>query len=444
MRWPHLSCLVLGLTACGERTVPPEGQVLLYVDTDAPLPAGPGSAPREVPALFDRLRIDIIPEGRALPCDGCTRIFPVDHETVFAGQASVGVVPEPGERPRVRVRLYRSGGTASAEPRPASTIEHVIRLPAVDETGIVEASVFLRATGVGLVEGSLEAPLEPTEGRDAGGRSGSWPGVPAPCPETMAPGRVCVPGGAFWMGDPRLDLSSVDDTGGERERLVVLGTFVVDESEVTVGDIRASGVARLEGGVSADPSEIIADCTYSAEPADRETLPVNCVTWFTANNHCLAVGGQLPTEAQLEFLLSQRGRTRFVWGDAPPTCTDAVYAAEEQCEGIWPRGPSPAGSAVGDRLILAGGEAVDLAGNLSEWARDRWQRDEEPCWAASLTFDPLCETPSGIDPDARSFRGSAWNEDTALNLQGAARRRLSDEMLAVSSSLGLRCVYPSP
>lgn len=440
MRW---ALLLLGLTACGERTLPPEGQVLLYVDTDAPLPAAPGSPPREVPALFDRLRIDIIPEGRDSPCDGCTRIFPIDHDTVFAGEASVGIAAEPGARPRIRVRLYRSGGTASAEPRPASTIEQIIRLPAVDETGIVEASVFLPTTDVGTIRGSLDAPRDPIDGRDAGGRTGRWPGDAAPCPD-LSPDQVCVPGGAFWMGDPRLDLSSVDDTEGERERLVVLSTFVVDAAEVTVGDIRASGVARLQGGVSADPSEVIADCTYSAEPAAREDLPVNCVTWFTANNHCLAVGGLLPTEAQLGYLLSARGRSRFVWGDAAPTCADAVFAAEDQCAGVWPRGPSPAGSAPGDRLALPSGEAVDLAGNLAEWARDRWQRDDEPCWTASLLVDPVCETPSRIDPDARSFRGSAWQEDAELNLQAAARRRLADEMFAVSSTLGLRCVYPSP
>lgn len=440
MRWAWL----LLLAACSERTLPPEGQVLLYVDTDAPLPAAPGAAPRDVPGLFDRLRIDIIPEGANTPCEACTRIFTIDHDTVFAGEASVGIVPEPGERPRVRVRLYRSGGTASAEPRAPSTIEKVIRLPAVDETGVEEVSVFLPATDVGQIFGSLEAPLDPIEGRDAGGRAGRWPGDPAPCPETMAPEQVCVPGGAFWMGDPRLDLSSVDDTGGERERLVVMSTFVVDATEVTVGAIRASGVARLQGGVSADPSEVLDDCVYSADPGDREAVPVNCVTWFTANNHCQAVGGQLPSEAQLEYLLSNRGRSRYVWGEAEPTCVDAVFAAEDQCTDVWPRGPSPAGSAPRDRLVLAGGEIVDLAGNLAEWARDRWQRDEEACWVPSLLSDPTCETPSNIDPDARSFRGGAWGEDGPLNMRAATRRRLANEMFAVSSTLGLRCVYPSP
>lgn len=440
MRWAFL----LLLAACGERTLPPEGQVLLYVDTDAPLPAAPGSAPRKVPGLFDRLRIDIIPEGESAPCEACTRVFTIDHDTVFAGEASVGIVPEPGERPRVRVRLYRSGGTASAEPRATSTVEKVIRLPDIDETGIVEVSVFLPATDVGQVLGSLEAPLDPIEGRDAGGRTGSWPGEPAPCPEVMDPGHVCVPGGAFWMGDPRLDLSSVDDTGGERERLVVMSTFVVDAAEVTVGAIRASGVARLQDAISGDPSEVLADCVYTAEPGDRESMPVNCVTWFTANNHCQAVGGQLPSEAQLEYLLSGRGRSRYVWGESDPQCVDAVYAAEDQCTGVWPTGPSPAGSALRDRLVLPGGEVVDLAGNLAEWARDRWQRDEESCWAPSLLSDPTCETPSSIDPDARSLRGSAWQEDVALNMQAATRRRLADEMFAVSSTLGLRCVYPSP
>lgn len=442
MRWLALP-LSLALFGCTERTSPPEGQVLLYLDTDAPLPSAPGSPPRAVPGLFDRLRIDILPEGAEAPCEGCTRIFTIDHQTVVDGEASVGIVPLPGDRPRVRVRLYRSGGTASAEPRATSTVEQVIRLPAVEPTGVAEATVFLPATDVGQPRGTIDRPLDPTLGRDAGGRAGTWPGAPAPCPE-MVQGRVCVPGGAFWMGDPRLDLSSVDDTGGERERLVVLSTFTVDAAEATVADLRASGVARLEGGISADPSEIIADCTYTGEPGDREALPVNCVTWFTADRHCEARGGMLPTEAQLEFLLSARGRSRFVWGNSAPTCADAVHRAEDECAYLWPQGPSPAGSAALDRLALPGGVAVDLAANLAEWARDRWQRDDEPCWAPSLVFDPICETPSSLDGDARAIRGSAWQEDTDLNLQAAARRRLANEMFAVSSTLGLRCVYPSP
>ena len=63
-----VGALLSSALGCTE-DLPPEGQLLLTVVTDAPLPppTGFGDGP---PALFDRLRFDIVPPGRSEPCDG--------------------------------------------------------------------------------------------------------------------------------------------------------------------------------------------------------------------------------------------------------------------------------------------------------------------------------------------------------------------------------------
>ena len=161
MRAP-LFALALLVIGCSEE-LPPEGQVVVTVWTDAPLPGDTGTdAPGGVPALFDRLRFDIVPPGSDTPCDDCSREFGIDHETVASGRASIGVAPPIGEEGwRVRVRLYRSGGTLSPDPRPASTLEKVIALPPVNAEGKVPLSVVLWTDTVAFPVGSLTEPREP-------------------------------------------------------------------------------------------------------------------------------------------------------------------------------------------------------------------------------------------------------------------------------------------
>src|SRR5262245_3667260 len=121
------------LVACLDRTLPPEGQVVLYVATDAPLPHD-NAAQRpfeEPPPLFDTLRVDVLEA-----CDAdCTRDFPLSREIVDAG-ASVGILPDPAALPLVRLRLFRASVVDGDGPRRESTIDMTVSLPAVGEEGI--------------------------------------------------------------------------------------------------------------------------------------------------------------------------------------------------------------------------------------------------------------------------------------------------------------------
>ena len=75
--------------------LPPEGQIVLAVDTDAVVPAAPGATPE--PAypgpVFDRLSVDFFAPGEDSPCPDCAREFPVDDRMFAERRVSVGFVP---------------------------------------------------------------------------------------------------------------------------------------------------------------------------------------------------------------------------------------------------------------------------------------------------------------------------------------------------------------
>ncbi|PKN45680.1 MAG: hypothetical protein CVU63_08560 [Deltaproteobacteria bacterium HGW-Deltaproteobacteria-20] len=141
MRASHGPWLVfsLALASCGVDDLPPEGQVVLHVATDAPLPLALGQVPPDSHvALFDRLSFEVFPPGSSEPCDACFRAFEVDEAMFRASRASVGIVSA-AAGVRVRVRLFR-GNLDAPSPRDTSTIESVAQVLAKLEgnPGLVE------------------------------------------------------------------------------------------------------------------------------------------------------------------------------------------------------------------------------------------------------------------------------------------------------------------
>lgn len=456
------------LAACDAESVvlPAEGHVLVHVDTDAPVPPPPGSlaAPGTPAPLFDRLSVEVYAPGSAEPCDGCVRELQLDEAVLRAG-GSFAVEPA-GARSgvRVRLRMYRAAGHLEGEPAPEATVETTVRLPDVPREGAVDVRVFLPTDAVGVPAGSIEAPLPAEAGAWSASRAGTWPGAQRiDCPAPPAPGEVCIPGGAFWMGNP---LAQEDPKlAATRQRLVVLSPFYLDAREVTAGEYRAAKlpvgeVVYWSGDTAGDEVEDF--CTLSLPTVEsRDALPIACITWAGARAYCQARGADLPTEAELEYVLGGLASNPYLWGVDPPRCADAIWSRAETsitgftnfyCSADVPPGdiggalvlpPDAADQAAApprlrDRLVLPTGTVFDLEGNVTEWARDTWNRQDEPCWThegPNVFVDPLCETP-GVDGDLRPIRGGGWGSN-ASTLRAA--HRTANKAIEAALTGGMRC-----
>jgi hypothetical protein len=176
------------LLACGGqtgKTLPPIGQIKLYVATDAPLPAGPDKPvdPNEPPALFDRLRIDVFAPEASEACAGCSNEWELDR--MGLEDASIGIVPPPGVGGYVaRARLFRGITLKGGEPPQLSTIDVYVALPPVNREGISKRTIVLRVQDLGHPVGSLSEPGSTLEGDPCVALRGESceapPGQPAP------------------------------------------------------------------------------------------------------------------------------------------------------------------------------------------------------------------------------------------------------------------------
>lgn len=445
-----LLCAVVS-AGCGADELPRLGQVLLYVDTDAPLPPPPGQAPGpdDPPALFDTVRVDVFsPDGA---CSPCSHEFAVDRERIGPG-ASLGILPAAGVPGYVaRVRLFRAALVKGDQPRVDSTIDRTVALPEVAEGRIDELTVDLPTDEVGVAVGTLQAPHPARTVRPFVSAVGSWPGARRlDCDDAPADDEVCVPGGAYWMGNPAMSTSQLTEPV-DRQRLVVVSPFYLDKTEVTVARFRASGLA-VENDPVISPNTGGDDlndwCTYTDAPGALEDHPVNCISWRRAEAYCESLGKQLPTEASYEYVASALRSADYNWGADDPSCSDAVFgragygalaSASAPCKpqvGIG--GPLPSGSGARDALTLATGTVVDLAGNVREHAVDLWNMQDEACWTFTVGQDPICEQPSA-EPrrgTARAVRGGSWL-DLRRRLMAASRDLLGET--ETDAATGFRC-----
>lgn len=416
MRAVALAALALAAACSTDAgTLPPRGQLLIYVTTDAPLPprAGGTLPPGSAPPLFDSVAIDVLSPAGA--CEGCSRRFAIDRDMVEGGLASFGVLPPIGAAGyRVRIRIFRAIAQLSGEPIESAALTATITLPPVPAEGITQLTVDLPTDSVGV---PFEAQAKP--GLPPKGHVGTWaPALPKDCAGAPGPGESCVPGGAYWMGNPEVvgALASVD---ASTPRLVTLSPFMIDQHEVIVSDFRSSGVRRtlgffdLSGKPVKDPQDSYDPsgpsgfdiCTFaSVSNGVTDSLPVNCLTWTIAREYCQKLGKDLPTEAQWEYVAGGLRSATFPWGEDTPSCESAVFARDAHpdlpvtcIEGTNGRKtPALAGTGTLDRVPLRGGDVTDLAGNLREYVRDRFQPNGGDCWSAPLLADPICDHPSGL------------------------------------------------
>ena len=234
------------------------------------------------------------------------------------------------------------------------------------------------------------------------------------------PGMVEVPDdGVFEMGS-----NAYPDEMPIRQ--VQVDRFWMDETEVTV----EAYAGCVDAGTCSEPSTGTY-CNWMV--AGREDHPVNCVTWFQAEEYCgYADEGtkRLPTEAEWEKAARGTDAREYPWGDTPgPSCTHVVMIdGGSGCgmDSTWPVGSKPNGDSPYG--------AHDMAGNVWEWVAD-WYAD---------TYDAM-ETSNPTGPETgslRVLRGGSWLGSFSYNFRAAYR--YENDPAYDYITVGFRCARTPP
>ena len=180
---------------------------------------------------------------------------------------------------------------------------------------------------------------------------------------------VAIPAGCFTMGM----------NGAARNvrpaHQVCLSAFSMDRYEVTVADYAKCVKAGrcLPAGISPLSSPHRKYCNWGQK--GRRDHPVNCVSWYQADQFCQWAGRRLPTEAEWEYGARGKDRRLFPWGNGNPPVTS------------WLRG-------VGTSRFAARAGPCRWAANPTESApsvSSTW-------WAMSGSGQPTASTRSSIGP----------------------------------------------
>ncbi len=424
--------------------------IVVHIETDAVLL---GASPTDQAPLFDHLRIEILNAKGELTCATCARELEATQELFLDG---VSFTIEQSNAPRfVRITL-----APSALDIQSTRIEVLGIVDDFPVSGGKDVSFSLRTETVGTPVGTLSEPLRAQVWTGPQLMPATWKkGSHRPCDTTgdtnVAKGSVCVPGGAFWMG---LAPDKFDEYATCGTHLVVTEPFYMDTHEVSQSEwfewattpIPTIPTGDFYTGSGSSPCNGVPTHTIAS-------MPITCVEYDRARAFCQARGGDLPTEAQYEYVLGGLRSQKYVWGSGEPSCDDAVL--DRTRLGVSPiRGAlcndatllSPAfpgvfthgvSSPIGRDVLDIGGTLIlDLAGNVAEWARDRYATSEDACWrseAANILVDPECR----VERDTKNvaFRGGHFGATAALaraSARGAASRN------GKYNEIGFRCVYP--
>lgn len=223
---------------------------------------------------------------------------------------------------------------------------------------------------------------------------------------------ISIPTGEFTMGKEGEKM--------EQQHLVYLGTYWIDQTEVTTG-MYAKCVAD---GVCQEPSQSDSRSreSYYDNSAYAE-YPVIYVSWYQAQTYCNWVGARLPTEAEWEKAARGTDGRLYPWGNASPSDDFLNYSNNEDTlpAGKYPGGASPYG-------------VLDLSANVREWTAD-WFDGEY--YAVSPYENP--QGPS--EGDLRTVRGSSWNEPTIYRGVSDIASRAMALPQYTANDIGFRCAF---
>ena len=199
---------------------------------------------------------------------------------------------------------------------------------------------------------------------------------------------VLIPAGKFTMGRTKL---TADDKTTMRPQIllddrplheVTISAFYLDSHEVTQEQYAAFVAAKKRR----PPYHWLA----GRMPPELAKIPAYNVTWDDAKAYCEARGGRLPSEAEWER--AARGGLDgqdYPWGDK---FDGKLLRSNVES------GPEEVGKHPPNAFGL-----YDMAGNVSEWTADYFEREY---YAKSPAVDP----PGPAEGIYRIIRGGAWSD----------------------------------
>jgi formylglycine-generating enzyme required for sulfatase activity len=438
--------------------------------------------PEDAPSRAAWVRLRVYPRGRERDYRGERFLAPPPAD--LPAEATY-LPPPPIDEASIRKLIVDgSDRTPSTEPEPGLTIDRLIRVE-LKEGEIGRIPIVLRGDCVGTMAdlaGGLScidtekvlAPIETAALEPIGTTADTGPSLQgtfgptggctrAARPATGAPWfdeEVCVPAGAFIFGNA--EAFGLAAASGVPERIAALPAFFIDRHEVTVARYRrafAEGLESLDGTPVANDGPFVDNasnnavtfCTHTTFANDREEFAVNCLSYEAARRFCQFYGGDLPTEAQWEYVAQVAGReneTPYPWGTGDPDCDAVVFARVQSgvaaflganhCvdRGI---GPTPVTAGPGDLSLGLG--VIGLGGGMVEHMRDVFAPLDAVCWARAPLFSPECQF---VGATGLSVRGGGWALTPSQVYPGQrAERQLPDtNLVSTSPALGFRCAWP--
>lgn len=231
---------------------------------------------------------------------------------------------------------------------------------------------------------------------------------------------VLIPAGDFLMGCNSENQSETCVSNEQPLHSVFLDAYRIDRYEVTNARYQACVTA---GGCSPPHANSSSTRPLYYDNPTYADYPVIRVDWYQASQFCAWDGGRLPTEAQWEKAArGVDGARKFPWGDLPPNQSLLNYnnqIGDTTRVGSYPDGASQYGT-------------MDMAGNVTEWVHDWYNRDYYATSPAS--------NPQGADTGTRRvLRGGAWAYQE-MNIRLAFRDRVApEEWDSAWGRTGFRC-----
>ena len=240
---------------------------------------------------------------------------------------------------------------------------------------------------------------------------------------------VAFEAGSFEFGHPDQEPGPYGQRWKENEmpaHTVSLSAYHLDPHEITIGQW-AQFLNEAGREVHYHPKQHVSyDGAVFTAIAGIEQRPINYVTWYDATVYCSVLGKRLPTEAEWERAAKgiEEAGQRWPWADTGPNCMLANYfTGTSTCEShtmdvgsYSPEGDTSEGLS-------------DMAGNVAEWTRDRYDRYTE----ASVT------DPTGAQSGPyRVLRGGGFR-DTEKGIRTMAR--VPADPASRAETVGFRCAY---